>query len=42
MSQLESLRELRIAQPDNKKKKKKKKIMPWLFHLMGFPTNYDY
>jgi hypothetical protein len=42
MGQLESLRELSIAQPDQKKKKKNKalSIMPWLFNLMGIPVNF--
>jgi hypothetical protein len=53
MGQLESLRELSIAQIEKKKKikrkkekkkKKKKKnniIMPWLFHLIGIPVNFE-
>jgi hypothetical protein len=46
MGQLESLRELSIAQSDKKKKKGKKKenkalaIMPWSFNLMGIPVNF--
>jgi hypothetical protein len=44
MGQLESLRELSIAQPvyiksnDNNNKKK----MHWLFYLMGSPANFEY
>jgi hypothetical protein len=42
MSQLESLRELSIAQSDQKKKKNKAlAIMPWLFNLMGIPVNFE-
>jgi hypothetical protein len=48
MGQLESLRELSIALPDQKKKEKKKKkenkalaIMPWSFNLMGIPVNFE-
>jgi hypothetical protein len=48
MGQLESLRELSIAQPDQKKKKMKKReenkaltIMPWLFNLMGISVNFE-
>jgi hypothetical protein len=53
MGQLESLRELSIAQSDQKRKKKKKKkrrkkrenkalaIMHWLFNLMGIPMNFE-
>jgi hypothetical protein len=46
MGQLESLRELSIAQSDQKKKKEKKEnkaltIMPWSFNLMGIPANFE-
>jgi hypothetical protein len=52
MVELESLRELSITQPDQKKKKRKKRkkkkrenkalaIMPWLFNLMGIPLNFE-
>jgi hypothetical protein len=43
MGQLESLRELSIAQSDQKKKRKNKAlaIMPWLFNLMGIPMNFE-
>jgi hypothetical protein len=39
MGQLESLRELDIAQP-TKKKKKKKIFKPWLFLLDRIPTDF--
>jgi hypothetical protein len=38
MGQLESLRELDIAQPT--KKKKKKRFKPWLFLLDRIPTDF--
>jgi hypothetical protein len=45
MGQLESLRELSIAQPDQKKKKKKKikLLLLCLGHLilMGIPMNFE-
>jgi hypothetical protein len=49
MGQLESLRELSIAQSDQKKKKEEKKnrenkalaIMPWSFNLMGILVNFE-
>jgi hypothetical protein len=37
MGQLESLRELSIAQSENKALA----IMPWLFNLMGIPVNFE-
>jgi hypothetical protein len=41
MGQLESLRELSIAQLDQKRKENKAlAIMPWLFSLMGIPVNF--
>jgi hypothetical protein len=39
MGQLESLREINIAEPNNKRKNKKKKFMPLLFSLMGILVN---
>jgi hypothetical protein len=39
--QLKSLRELSIAQPAYIIIIKKKN-MPWLFYLMGSPTNFEY
>jgi hypothetical protein len=44
MGQLESLRELSIAQFDQKKKKKENKalaIMPWSFNLIGILVNFE-
>jgi len=42
MGQLESLKELSIAQSDPKKKKNKVlAIMPWLFNFMGIPVNFE-
>jgi hypothetical protein len=42
MGQLESLRELSIAQPTQRRKRKKKMlILPWLFHLIGIPMNFE-
>jgi hypothetical protein len=44
MGQFESLRKLSIAQPEKKKEIKKKNgniIIPWLFHLIGIPVNFE-
>jgi hypothetical protein len=48
MGQLESLRELSIAPPDQKKRKKRKEkenkalaMMPWSFNLMEIPVNFE-
>jgi hypothetical protein len=44
MGQLESLRKLSIAQPEQKRERERENkalaIMPWLFNLMGIPVNF--
>ena len=43
------IKDLSFTQPKQKKKKKrgerkrrrKKNILPWLFHLIGIPTNFE-